>query len=106
MQSRQNVFHVLLVTLLDEDLISSSFQFFSGDIRDSSITSFDKIMVQGSVGVPCGTDGHLGEVKVVYGVSGDRGGDGMLLPLLVRLSNQDSSPDKPQTNNSNPQNLC
>ena len=53
-------------------------------------------MVEGGVGVLWRADGHLGEVQVVDGVGGDRGGDGFLLPLLVRLSNQDSSSDEPK----------
>ena len=56
-------------------------------------------MVEGSVGVLWRADGHDGEVEVVNGVGGDRGGDGFLLPLLVRLANQDSSPDETKANN-------
>ena len=48
-------------------------------------------MVEGGVGVPRRTDGHDGEVKVVDGVGGDRGGDRILLPRLVRLANEGSS---------------
>ena len=88
--------------LLNEDLIGSSPQRFSVVIRERSIASFNKVMVEGSVGVLWRTDGHLGEFQVVDGVGGDRGGDGILLPLLVRLANQDSSPDEPKTNNNEP----
>ena len=63
-------------------------------------------MVEGGVGVPWRADGHDGEVKVVDGVGGDRGGDRILLPVLIRLANQDSSPDETKTNNQNPKNLC
>ena len=42
------------------------------------------------------------EVKVVDGVGGDRGGDGILLPLLVRLPNQDSSTNEPKADNESP----
>ena len=56
-------------------------------------------MVESSVGVLWRADGHIGEVQVVDGVGGDRGGDGILLPLLVRLSNQDSSSDEPKADN-------
>ena len=56
-------------------------------------------MVKGSVGVLWRTDGHIWELKVVDGVGGDRGGDGILLPILVGLANQDSSCGKPKTNN-------
>ena len=55
--------------------------------REISVASFYKIMVEGSVGVLWRTDGHIGKVQVVDGVGGDRGGDGILLPLLVRLAN-------------------
>ena len=64
--------------------------------RERPIASFDKIMVNSSVGVLWRTDGHLGEVQVIDGVGGDRGGDGILMPLLVRLANQDSSSDEPK----------
>ena len=56
-------------------------------------------MVEGSVGVLLGTDRHIREFKVVDGVGGDRGGDGILLPLLVRLADQDSSSDEPKADN-------
>ena len=54
-------------------------------------------MIERSVGVLWWTDGHLGEVQVVDGVGGDRGGHRIVLPLLVRLANQDSSSDEPKT---------
>ena len=41
----------------------------------------------------------IGEVQVVDGVGGDRGGDGILLPLLVRLADQDSCSDEPKADN-------
>ena len=63
-------------------------------------------MVEGGVGVLRRTDGHDGEVQVFDGVGGDRGGDGILLPLLVRLANQDSCSDKPKADDKEPQNLC
>ena len=85
--------------LLNEDLIGSSSQCCFVFIRERSIASFDKVMVEGSVGVLWRTDGHLGEVQVVDGVGGDRGGDGILLPLMVRLANQDSSSDEPKADN-------
>ena len=90
------------MSLLNEDLIGSFSQRFSVFIRERSIASFDKIMVEGCVGVLWGTDGHNGEVQVVDGVGGDRGGDGVLLPLLVRLADQDSSSDEPKADNENP----
>ena len=87
------------MVLLNKDFISSSSQCCFVFIREGSIASFDKIMVEGSVGVLWRTDGHIGEVQVVDGVGGDRGGDGILLPLLVRLADQDSSSDEPKTDN-------
>ena len=74
-------------------------------IRKCSIAGFDKIMVEGGVGVLRRADGHGGEVKVVNGLGGDRGGDGILLPILVRLSNQDSGPDETETDDQKPKNL-
>ena len=72
--------------LLHEDLVGSIFQCHSVFVGERSIASFDKIMVEGGVGVLRRTDGDDGEVEVVDRVGGDRGGDGFLLPLLVRLS--------------------
>ena len=59
------------MSLLCEDLISSFPQRFSVFIRERSLASFDKIMVEGSVGVLWRTNGHIGELKVVDGVGGD-----------------------------------
>ena len=87
------------MVLLDEDVIDGSSQLISIFIRERLLASFDKVMVESSVGVPWRTDGHLGEVQVVDGVGGDRGGDGILLPLLVRLADQDSSSDEPKADN-------
>ena len=56
-------------------------------------------MVKGGVGVLRRTDGHNGEVEVVDGMGGDRGGDRILLPFLVGLADQDSSPDETKANN-------
>ena len=84
---------------LSEDLISGFPQCSSFVIRERSIANFDQIMVEGGVGVLWRTDRHIGEVKVVNGVGGDRGGDGVLLPLLVRLPYQDSSSDEPKADN-------
>ena len=56
-------------------------------------------MIEGCVGVLLGADGHDGEVEVFDGVGGDRGGDGILLPCLIRLAYEDSSCNKTQTNN-------
>ena len=90
------------MVLLDEDVIDGSSQLISIFIRERLLASFDKVMVESSVGVPWRTDGHLGEVQVVDGVGGDRGGDGILLPLLVRLADQNPSSDEPKADNENP----
>ena len=82
------------MSLLHEDLMGSFFQYCSCLIRESSVACYHKIMVEGSVGVLLRADCHIGEVQVVDGVGGDRGGDGILLPLFIRLSYQDSSPDE------------
>ena len=74
-------------------------QRFSVVIRERSVANFDKIMVKGGIGVLWRADCHIGEVQVVDGVGGDRGGDGVLLPLLVGLANQDSSSDEPKADN-------
>ena len=67
--------------------------------------SFDKIMVESGVGVPRRTDSHDGEVKVVDGVGGDRGDNRVLLPILVRLANEDSCSNEPKAYYSKPNNL-
>ena len=90
----------------NENLIDSCFQELFVFLRKRSIASFDKIMVEGGVGVLRRADGHNGEVKVVDGVGGDRGGDGILLPLLVRLSNQNSCSDETEADNRKPKDLC
>ena len=51
-------------------------------------------MVEGSAEVLWRADGHIREVQAFDWMGGDRGGDGILLPLLVRLSYQDSSSDE------------
>ena len=63
-------------------------------------------MVQSGVGVLRRTDGHDGEVEVVDGVGGDRGGDRILLPILVGFGDKDSSCDKTKTDNDKPENFC
>ena len=93
------------MSLLYKDLIVSLFQGLCVLIRESSIASFDKVVVEGGIGVPWRADGHDREVKVLDGVGGDRGGDGVLLPLLVRLANQDSGSDETKANNQEPKNL-
>ena len=87
------------MTRLHEDLKGCHSQYFSVVIRERCVPSFYKIMVESSVGVHWRTDGHIGEVQVVDGVGGDRGGDGVLLPLLVGLAYESSSTNKPKADN-------
>ena len=68
-------------------------------LREAPVASLDKVIIEGGVGVLRRTDGHDGEVQVVNGVGGDRGGNRILLPILIRLSNEDSSRDESNTNN-------
>ena len=91
--------------LIHKDLISSFFHCISVFVRESSIASFDKIMVESSVGVLWRADGHNWEVKIANGVGGDRGGDRILLPLLVRLAYQSASPNETKTDNYKPKEL-
>ena len=90
------------MSLLDEDLIGSFSQRFSVFIREGSIASFDKVMVKSSVGVPWWADGHTGKVQVINWVGGDGGGDGMFLPLFVRLVNKNSGSNETNTHNKKP----
>ena len=62
-------------------------------------------MIEGGVGVPWRTDGDNGEIQVVDGVGGDRGGNWIILPSLVRCTNKDSSSDETKTDNTEPNNL-
>ena len=62
-------------------------------------------MIEGSVGTPWRTDGHVGEVQFLNGMGGDCGGNGVFLPLLVRLADQDSSANEPKKSNNKPKNL-
>ena len=94
------------MSLLNEDLIGSFSQCISVFIREGSIASFNKIMVEGSTGVFWGAYGHLGELQVVDGVGGDRGGDGILLPLLIGLADQNPSNNKATTDSKEPEDLC
>ena len=94
------------MSLVPKYIIGSFSQNASVFVREGSIASFDKIMVKSSVGVPWRADGHTGKVQVINWVGGDGGGDGIFLPLLVRLANKDSSSDETKTGNNQPENLC
>ena len=102
----QHIFCIVHMSLLNEDLIGSFSQCCSVFSRERFISSFDKIMVESSVGVPWRTDGHIGKVQVIDRVGGDRGGNGLLLPLLVRLANKDPRADETKAHNSKPEQLC
>ena len=73
---------------LHEDLKGGLLQCTSILLREAPVTSLDKVMIEGGVGALWRTDGHDGEVQVVDGAGGDRGGHRGLLPLLVRLADQ------------------
>ena len=88
--------------LLHEDLIGSIFQDFYVLFRESSIASSDKIMVKGSVGVLWRADSDNREVQVFDGAGGDGCRNGILLPRMVRLTDQGSSPNETKTDNSKP----
>ena len=94
------------MSLLNEDVICSFSQRFSDFIREGSIASFYKIMVESSVGVFWGAYGHLGELQVVYWIGGDSGGDGFFLPFHVGFADQNSSPSETKTDKTQPEDLC
>ena len=62
---------MLFVGLYDKDIKGSFFQGSFVLFRERFVASFDKIMVDGGVGVFWRTDRHNREVKAVDGVGGD-----------------------------------
>ena len=62
MLSRRHFFDILLVSRLREDLIGSFPQRSSVVVRERSIANFDKVMVEGGVGVLRRADGYIGEL--------------------------------------------
>ena len=52
------------------------------------------------------TDGHFWKVKVVDWMDGNGGGNGGILPSLVRLADQDSGNNETETDNARPEKLC
>ena len=96
--SGQHLLYIVLVISFHKDLVSRFPQTCSLLVSESSIASLHQIMVESSVGVLWGADGHDGEVQVVDGVGGDRGGNWGLLPRLVRLAYQIPSSNEPKTN--------
>ena len=98
--------------LFYKELICCFFQGISVLFRERFVASLDKIMVECSwspleaiVDVLWRTHCDNGEIEVVDGVGGDRGGDWLLLPLLVRLPDQQPSSDETSAHNYHPQNL-
>ena len=104
--SGQHLLYIVLVISFHKDLVGRISQACSLLVSESSIASLHQVMVESSVGVLWGADGHDGEVQVFDGVGGDRGGDRFLLPLTVRLANQEPSAKKPETNDDKPEDLC
>ena len=88
-----------------EDLEGGLLQCTSILLREAPVTSLDKVMIEGGVGALWRTDGHDGEVQVVDGAGGDRGGHRGLLPLLIRLADQGCSAKEAKANNSKPSDL-
>ena len=74
-------------------------------VREGSIASLGKIMVECGVGVLWRADSHKRKVKVVNGVGGDRGGNGIILPILVRCTNKDYCTNETKTDDYKPKNL-
>ena len=88
---------------LHEDLEGRLLQCTSILLREAPVTSLDKVMIEGGVGALWRTDGHDGEVQVVDGAGGDRGGHRGLLPLLVRLADQQSCSQETKDDHNNPE---
>ena len=103
--SGQHLLYIVLVISFHKDLVGRFPQTCSLLVRESSIASLHQIMVESSVGVLWRSDGQDREVEVFDGVGGDRGGDRFLLPLVVRFADQDSSAEKSETNNAEPEDL-
>ena len=74
-------------------------------LREAPVTSLDKVMIEGGVGALWRTDGHDGEVQVVDGAGGDRGGHRGLLPLLVGFADQQSCSKETEADDDKPENF-
>ena len=74
-------------------------------LREAPVASLDKVIIEGGVGALRRTDGHDGEVQVVDGAGGDRGGHRGLLPLLVRLADQQSCSQETEADDDKPENF-
>ena len=72
--------------MVHEDLEGGLLQCTFVLLREAPVTSLDKVMIEGGVGALFRADGHDGEVQVVDGAGGDRGGHRGLMPLLVGLT--------------------
>ena len=99
----QHPLHIFLVGLLPEDLEGGLLQYTSVFLREAPVTSIDKVMIEGGVEVLWRTDGHEGKVQVVDGAGGDRGSHRGLLPLLVRLADQQSCSQKTKADHTSPE---
>ena len=88
---------------LHEDLEGGLLQCTSVLLGEAPVTSLDKVMIEGGVGALWRTDGHDGEVQVVDGAGGDRGGHRGLLPLLVRLADQQSCSQETKADHHSPE---
>ena len=62
-------------------------------------------MVKGGVGVPWRTGGHFRKIQVVDRMGGDGGGNGMFLPLFVRLVNKNFGSNETKTHKKKPYSL-
>ena len=91
--------------LFHEDLERGLLKCTSVLLREAPVTSLDKVMIEGGVGALWRTDGHDGEVQVVDGAGGDRGGHRGLLPLLVRLADQQSCSQETEADDDKPENF-
>ena len=101
--SGQHLLYIVFVISFHKDLVGRFPQTCSLLVRETSITSLHQIMIESSVGALWRTDGHDGEVQVVDGAGGDRGGHRGLMPLLVRLADQQSCSQETKADHHSPE---
>ena len=99
----QNPFDIFFLGFVHENLIGRFPQFSSIFRRKGPIANLYKIIIQGSVGSLWRADGHDGKVQVVDRAGGDRGSPRRLLPLLVRLADQQSCSQKTKADHTSPE---
>ena len=63
-------------------------------------------MVEGGVGVLWRANGDNREVEISNRLGGDCSGNGVLLPFLIRVTNQESCPYESKADNLTPKGLC